>query len=148
MLLQCIHTRTFCMVHITGNNYFPKQQYQVDFLMEMKCVFWCRKQTPILRLNSCFKVLNASDIKLWETVQDFESKINSKALLILERQQKKSITKFWEERSQTKSQSQSYLTIDGQSASLSWYQATIWDPRPIFLSLPLILSSDTWGFFV
>jgi hypothetical protein len=31
--------------------------------------------------------------------------------------------------------SSSYLTTDGQSASLIWYQATIWDPRPIFLSL-------------
>jgi hypothetical protein len=31
----------------------------------------------------------------------------------------------------------SYLTIDGQSASLSWYQATIWDTRPIFLPLHL-----------
>jgi hypothetical protein len=32
------------------------------------------------------------------------------------------------------SQSQSYLTVDGQSASLSLYQANIWDPpRTIFL---------------
>jgi hypothetical protein len=31
------------------------------------------------------------------------------------------------------SQSQSYITIDSQSASLSWWQAPIWDPRPIFL---------------
>jgi hypothetical protein len=30
----------------------------------------------------------------------------------------------------------SYRTTEGQSASLSWYQATIWDPRTIFLSLP------------
>jgi hypothetical protein len=33
------------------------------------------------------------------------------------------------------SQTEFYLTTDGQSASLSWYQATCWDPRPIFLSL-------------
>jgi hypothetical protein len=26
-------------------------------------------------------------------------------------------------------------TIDGQSASLSWYQTTMWNPLPIFLSL-------------
>jgi hypothetical protein len=37
---------------------------------------------------------------------------------------------------------QSYLTTDGQSASLSWYQPTIWDPRPIFLSFPRKLSKD------
>jgi hypothetical protein len=30
-------------------------------------------------------------------------------------------------------QSQSYITTDSQSASLSWCQALIWDPRPIFL---------------
>jgi hypothetical protein len=29
--------------------------------------------------------------------------------------------------------SQSHLTNDGQSASLSWYQTTIGDPRPFFL---------------
>jgi hypothetical protein len=29
-------------------------------------------------------------------------------------------------------QSQSYITTDGQSASLSWCQAPIWDQRPIF----------------
>jgi hypothetical protein len=34
------------------------------------------------------------------------------------------------------SQSQSYLTTDGQSVSLSWCQASVRDPRPIFLSLP------------
>jgi hypothetical protein len=33
-------------------------------------------------------------------------------------------------------QSQSYLTTDGQLASLSWYQATIWDLQRIFLLLP------------
>jgi hypothetical protein len=32
-------------------------------------------------------------------------------------------------------QNQVVLTTDGQSANLSWYQATIWDPRPMFLSL-------------
>jgi hypothetical protein len=33
-----------------------------------------------------------------------------------------------------KSQSQSHITTDNQSASPSWCQAPIWDPRPIFLS--------------
>jgi hypothetical protein len=47
-------------------------------------------------------------------------------------------------------QSQSHLTTDGQSASLSWYQVFIWDPRSIFLTLArklsaYILSSLTWG---
>jgi hypothetical protein len=32
------------------------------------------------------------------------------------------------------SQSQSHITTDSQSASPSWCQAPIWDPRPIFLS--------------
>jgi hypothetical protein len=26
----------------------------------------------------------------------------------------------------------SYITSDGQWVSLSWYQAPIWDPQPIF----------------
>jgi hypothetical protein len=34
----------------------------------------------------------------------------------------------------TRSQSQSHITTDNQSASLSWCQAPISDPRPIFLS--------------
>jgi hypothetical protein len=38
-----------------------------------------------------------------------------------------------------KSQSQSYITTDSQSASLSWSQAPIWDTRPIFLLLSLII---------
>jgi hypothetical protein len=37
------------------------------------------------------------------------------------------------------SQSQSYITTDSQSASLSWFQAPIWDPRQIFLLLHLII---------
>jgi hypothetical protein len=41
--------------------------------------------------------------------------------------------------------SQSYLTTDGQSASLSWYQATICDLLQIFLSLPQTLSTDICG---
>jgi hypothetical protein len=36
---------------------------------------------------------------------------------------------------------QSYITTDGQSASLSWCQAFIWGPRPDFL-----LPSDSCGF--
>jgi hypothetical protein len=39
----------------------------------------------------------------------------------------------------SQSQSQSYITTDGQSASLSWCQAPIWDPRPAFLLLSLIV---------
>jgi hypothetical protein len=33
----------------------------------------------------------------------------------------------------SQSHSQNCLTTDGQSASVSSYQATIWEPRPIFL---------------
>jgi hypothetical protein len=32
-------------------------------------------------------------------------------------------------------QSQSYVTTNGQSGSLSWCEAPIWDPRPIVLLL-------------
>jgi hypothetical protein len=42
---------------------------------------------------------------------------------------KKAVFPYW---TSVKSQRKSYITADGQSASLSWYQATIWDPRPIF----------------
>jgi hypothetical protein len=38
------------------------------------------------------------------------------------------------------------ITTDGQSARLSWYQATIWEPQRIFLSLRRILLSDICGF--
>jgi hypothetical protein len=38
----------------------------------------------------------------------------------------------WLNEIQSQSQSQSYLTTDGQSASLSWYPAAIWGPRPGF----------------
>jgi hypothetical protein len=41
-------------------------------------------------------------------------------------------------KSYCQSQSPSYVTTHGQSASLSWCQAPIWDPRPIFLLLYLI----------
>jgi hypothetical protein len=47
-----------------------------------------------------------------------------------------------QQQSQSQVQSQSYLMTDGQSASLSWYQATSKHLRPIFLSLPLKLSAD------
>jgi hypothetical protein len=36
------------------------------------------------------------------------------------------------------SQSQSYITTDSQSASPSWCEASIWDPRPIYPLLSLI----------
>jgi hypothetical protein len=38
-----------------------------------------------------------------------------------------------------KDSSQSYITTDSQSASLSWCQAPIWDPRPIFSILFFII---------
>jgi hypothetical protein len=37
--------------------------------------------------------------------------------------------------------------IDGQSASLSCYRTTIWDPSSVFLSRPWNLSSDSCGLF-
>jgi hypothetical protein len=37
--------------------------------------------------------------------------------------------------SQSRSRSRSYMTTDGQSASLSWCQALVWDPLPIYLLL-------------
>jgi hypothetical protein len=46
------------------------------------------------------------------------------------------------------SQCQSYLMTDGQSTSLSWYQATIWEPQPIFLSRPLKIFSDNCSFLL
>jgi hypothetical protein len=36
-------------------------------------------------------------------------------------------------------QIQSYIATDGQSASPSWCQASIWDPQPILPLLPLII---------
>jgi hypothetical protein len=36
-------------------------------------------------------------------------------------------------------QSQSYITTDGQSASPSWYQASIWDTSLIFPFLSLVI---------
>jgi hypothetical protein len=44
----------------------------------------------------------------------------------------------------TQRQSQSYITTDSLSVSPSWYQALIWDPRPIFAILDLFF--DSFGF--
>jgi hypothetical protein len=44
--------------------------------------------------------------------------------------------------SQAKSQSQSYVTTDGQSVSLSWCQAPIWD-----LYDQILFLSDSYGLF-
>jgi hypothetical protein len=41
-------------------------------------------------------------------------------------------------------QSQSYITTDGQSASLTWCQAPIWDPRPVLSLLSLIIFRQLW----
>jgi hypothetical protein len=43
----------------------------------------------------------------------------------------------------TDSQSLSFIMTDGQSASLSWCQAPIWDQQPIFLLL-LIIFKQLW----
>jgi hypothetical protein len=43
------------------------------------------------------------------------------------------------------SQSQSYVTTDGQSASLSWCQASIWGVRPDFYYCQTISGLLTWG---
>jgi hypothetical protein len=42
------------------------------------------------------------------------------------------------------SQSQSYITTDSQSASLSWCRAPIWYPRSIFPHLSLIIFRQLW----
>jgi hypothetical protein len=46
----------------------------------------------------------------------------------------------------TQSRSQSYVTTDSQSASLSWCQAPIWDLRPDFFCLT-VASLLMWGAF-
>jgi hypothetical protein len=43
--------------------------------------------------------------------------------------------------------SQSCHATDSQSASLPWYQATIWDPQRIFLSVPWKVSPDICDVF-
>jgi hypothetical protein len=48
--------------------------------------------------------------------------------------------------SQSQIQSQSYITTDSQSASLSWCQAPIWDRQPIFPILSLIIFLDSFEF--
>jgi hypothetical protein len=44
-----------------------------------------------------------------------------------------------------RSQSQSYVTIDNQTASLSWYQAPIWGPRPGFYYCHTVAGLLMWG---
>jgi hypothetical protein len=41
--------------------------------------------------------------------------------------------------------SQNFVTTDGQSASLSWCQATIWDPRPDFYCCKTVAYMLMWG---
>jgi hypothetical protein len=43
------------------------------------------------------------------------------------------------------SQSQSYVTTDSESASLSWCQAPIWDLRPDFYYCQTVAGSLMWG---
>jgi hypothetical protein len=43
-----------------------------------------------------------------------------------------------------KRKSQSFITNNSQSASLSWCQAPIWDPQPIFSPLSLNIFSQLW----
>jgi hypothetical protein len=45
-------------------------------------------------------------------------------------------------------QSQIDLTTDGHLASLSWYQATITDPRPIFFLISIKIFADGYGFLL
>jgi hypothetical protein len=45
-------------------------------------------------------------------------------------------------------QTVAYKAIDGQSASLSWYQATIWDSRQVFLSPLLKFYLDRYRVFL
>jgi hypothetical protein len=45
----------------------------------------------------------------------------------------------------TQCQSQSYVTTDGQSASLSWCQAPIWGPRPDFYYCQTVAGLLMWG---
>jgi hypothetical protein len=47
---------------------------------------------------------------------------------------------FW-----SQSQSQSYVTTDGQSASLSWFQAPISGPRPNFYYCHTVAGLLMWG---
>jgi hypothetical protein len=51
-----------------------------------------------------------------------------------------SMTHFW-----SQSQSQSYVMIDGQSASLSWNKAPIWGLRPDFHYCQTIAGLLIWG---
>jgi hypothetical protein len=43
------------------------------------------------------------------------------------------------------SESESYVTTDGQSASLSWNKAPIWDLRPGFCYRQTVARLLTWG---
>jgi hypothetical protein len=44
----------------------------------------------------------------------------------------------------TKSESESYVTTDGQSASLSWYKAPIWGLRPTFYYCQTVAGFLMW----
>jgi hypothetical protein len=45
-------------------------------------------------------------------------------------------------------ESQSHITTDSRSASPSWCQAPIWDPRPVFLSLGIFFRQLQVCYFV
>jgi hypothetical protein len=45
----------------------------------------------------------------------------------------------------SKSQSQSFITPDGQSASLSWFQVPIWGPKPDFCYCQTVAGLLMWG---
>jgi hypothetical protein len=45
----------------------------------------------------------------------------------------------------SESESESYVTTDGQSASLSWSKASIWGLRPEFYYCQTVAGLLTWG---
>jgi hypothetical protein len=52
---------------------------------------------------------------------------------------------IWISQSQSQSQSQSYITTDGQSASLSWNKASIWGLRPDLCYCGTVAGFLMWG---
>jgi hypothetical protein len=57
------------------------------------------------------------------------------------------VLRFYLHSLQCRTESESYITTDGQSASLSWNKAPIWGSRPDFYHCQTVAGLLMWGAF-
>jgi hypothetical protein len=87
---------------------------------------------PGPRKGSHFRVRVPWDLRPYFTVSDSRIPVSSPSMTRRVRVEVFDPTSTWVFNPITTSESESYITTDGQSASLSWNKAPIWGLRPDF----------------